>query len=580
MEQLSRERLEGLKADAAARIAEGIKSQMALVDKTDKLCGKGKHRLREYLADLQNGERHNVYEQLAGARFFELLARYTFKPSRVARLVILFESLPMPSSKGREYSECTACEMFQFASIYGFYKENGVRLVTEALLFVPRKYGKTTLCAVLALEDVLFGDCDAEAYISSNQFQQSQICFKAISKMLRMLDAGHGHFKFRRDTIDVSLPKRESLIRCLPYSPDKLDGLKASIGIYDELAQADSFDQKNVIASSMGTRAAPLLVDITTASAKTETPFVEELEAFKKILRGEAKGDNVFAHIFQPDLGDDESKESTWRKVHPHYDVTLNPRFYPEQWEAAQRGYDNMVEFRTKLLNTFVYGEQKSWYDARVIHALMQPFTLEELRAKVGTLYGVAAVDLSVSGDLSAVTYMIYDEVGLHFYSKTKYYLPEQSVKGSNAQLYREWADKGYLTLMEGSAIDPVKIAEDIVKDGDYMVICKVGYDPYKSKDLCNTLIAYGAEKALLAVRQSISHFTAPVGKMGLLIDRAAITFDENPITAWCFQNAILMEDTNGNVKPMKRNNDSPMKIDGAITNLMALIALGECGIG
>ena len=59
MEQLSRERLEGLKADAAARIAEGIKSQMALVDKTDKLCGKGKHRLREYLADLQNGERHN-----------------------------------------------------------------------------------------------------------------------------------------------------------------------------------------------------------------------------------------------------------------------------------------------------------------------------------------------------------------------------------------------------------------------------------------------------------------------------------------------------------------------------------------
>jgi phage terminase large subunit-like protein len=164
--------------------------------------------------------------------------------------------------------------MFQFASIYGFYKANGVRLVTEALLFVPRKYGKTTLCAVLALEDVLFGDCDAEAYISSNQFQQSQICFKAISKMLRMLDAGHGHFKFRRDTIDVSLPKRESLIRCLPYSPDKLDGLKASIGIYDELAQADSFDQKNVIASSMGTRAAPLLVDITTASAKTEIPIL------------------------------------------------------------------------------------------------------------------------------------------------------------------------------------------------------------------------------------------------------------------------------------------------------------------
>lgn len=580
MEQLSRDRLDELKCDAAARIAVGIKSQMELVDRTDKLCGGGRHRLREYLADLQNGERHNVYEQLAGARFFELLGRYRYRPSRVARLVVLFESLPMPSSRGREFSVCTACELFQFASIYGFFKDDGTRLVTEALLFVPRKYGKTTLCAVLALEDVLFGDADAEAYISSNQYQQSQICFKAISKMLRMLDGGHGHFKFRRDTIDVSLPGREALIRCLPYSPDKLDGLKASIGIYDELAQADSFDQKNVIASSMGTRGAPLLVDITTASAKTETPFVEELEAFKRILRGEAMGDNVFAHIFQPDVGDDEGKESTWRKVHPHYDVTLNARFYPEQWEAAQRGYDNMKEFRTKLLNTFVYGEEKSWYEARVIHGLMRPFTLKELSERVGTLYGVAAVDLSVSGDLSAVTYMIYDEVGLHFYSKTDYYLPEQSVKGSNAQLYREWADKGFLTLMEGSAIDPAKIAEEVVKAGDDMVICKVGYDPYKSKDFVNTLMAYGAGGALLAVRQTMSHFTAAVGKMGLLIDRGAITFDENPITAWCFQNAVLAEDANGNVKPMKRNKDSPMKIDGGITNLMGLIALGECGVG
>ena len=83
-----------------------------------------------------------------------------------------------------------------------------------------------------------------------------------------------------------------------------------------------------------------------------------------------------------------------------------------------------------------------------------------------------------------------------------------------------------------------------------------------------------------MAVKQPISNFTAPVGKMGLLIDRKAITFDANPITAWCFQNAYLMEDTNGNCKPMKKDKNSPMKIDGCITNLMALIAIAECGVG
>jgi phage terminase large subunit-like protein len=133
---------------------------------------------------------------------------------------------------------------------------------------------------------------------------------------------------------------------------------------------------------------------------------------------------------------------------------------------------------------------------------------------------------------------------------------------------------------LDGSAIDPTKIADDVNRANEDMVIMKIGYDAYKSKDFCNTLIAYGAESVLMAVKQPISNFTAPVGKMGLLIDRKAITFDANPITAWCFQNAYLMEDTNGNCKPMKKDKNSPMKIDGCITNLMALIAIAECGVG
>lgn len=577
IEILTPDRVADLKRSAAERIRAGLASTaMQKVDKVDERIGG--HRLRDYLKDLTRGDKHNVYEQLEGARFFELMERYLFKPSKVARVVVLFESLPMPSSNGRNYTKCSACQVFEFARIYGFYHaDSGLRLTTDVLLFVPRKYGKTTMCAVLALVDVLFGDCDAEAYISSNQYQQSQICFKSISKMLRMLDR-NGHFHFTRDTIDIHLPKRESLIRCLPYSPDKLDGLKASVAITDEFAQADSADQKNVIASSMGTRSEPLVIDITTASAKTESPFVEELEAFKRILRGEAQGDNVFAHIFEPDLGDDPFDEATWYKVHPHLGVTVNIDFYRRQADAAKRGYDNMREFLTKLLNMFVYGEEKSWYDAKVIIELSSPFTLQSLGEKIGRPYGVAAVDLSVSGDLSAVTYFIYDTTGLHFYSKTHYYLPENSLS-ANQQLYTDWVEKGYLTLMRGSVIDPVKIAEDVIKANDEMVILKIGFDPYKSKDFVNTITAYGGEKALSPVRQVISNFTSSVGTMAKLIDRQGITFDANPITPWCFQNAILAEDANGNCKPMKRNNDSPQKIDGCITNLMGLILLAELGI-
>ena len=581
IEQLTPDRVETMKTIAADRVAAGLANHAAVsvIDHLDKKCGG--QRLRQYVEGLTDGTRHNLYEQLAGAVFFERLERYTFKPIEVAKVVKLFEALPMPSSRGRRTTKCSPCQLFEFANIFGFYK-GGLRLVTDVLLFVPRKYGKTTMCAVLALYDALLGDCDAEAYISSNNYQQSQICFKSIAKLARMLDSGAGHFRIVRDTIEVHLPGRESLIRSLPHSPDKLDGLKASMGIYDELAQADSFDQKNVIKSSMGTRSQPLIIDITTASAKTDAPFVEELESYKRMLRGEQKGgERVFAHIFEPDLGDDEGDEATWWKVHPHLGVTVNLQFYRDMWGYAQTGYDNLKEFRTKQLNKFVQGEEKAWYDPKAFPPLQRPFTWSALRETYGKQYGVCAVDLSVHGDLSAATYMSYDAQQRLFYSKTQYFLPEGSVLGAkNQQLYEDWVAHGWLTLLPGNAIDPAKIADYVADENHDVVLRRIGYDPYKSKDFVNAMNGYGAGKVLSPVRQTISNFTAAVGKMELLIDRRAIVFDGNPITPWCFCNAILAEDSNGNCKPMKRCEGSPLKIDGAITNLMCLILFAELGIG
>ena len=589
IEFLTPERQAELKAKAADAIRDGLSDHglMTIVDKVDKKCG-GK-RLRRYLESLTDSAGHNVYEQLAGARFFGLMRRYTFRVGQVVARLKLKEILPQPTGKGRVYIKCTPCQLFQLASIYGFYKKDGHRLVTRVLMEVPRKYGKSTDAAFYAFDDSLRGDYDAQAYISSNNFNQSRICFKMVSDIAKLFDVGPvRHFKIRRDTIDIEFkptknsPGRSSLIRCLPYSPDKLDGLKASVAIYDEIAQADSFDQKNVIASSMGTRAEPLIIDITTASSKIDTPYVEQLEAYKRILRGEAEGDNIFAHIFEPDLEDDEGSEATWRKVHPHYGITVNPEFYREQWEEAQRGFDNLKEFRTKLLNKFVFGEQKSWYDADVIYKLSRPFDWHSLNAMYGQVYGVAAVDLSVTGDMTAVTYMGYVAKTGVFYSKTKYYMPEASaVDHRNAQLYRDWADKGYLTFLPGGAIDPAKIADLIMEENNEhgIALRRIGYDPYKSADLVNRLKAYigrNADKVLSAIKQPISNFTASVLKMGMLTDKEAIVFEENPITPWCFSNAVLAEDNNGNCKPMKRSTDSPLKIDGAITNLMCLNLMTE----
>lgn len=577
IEQITVERSDELKAAAVVRLREGLASPlMEHVDATDKKIGG--HRLRSYLQAIADApHEHNLYEVLAAARFFRLLGKYDYKPGKVSRFVRFFEALPLPGDKGRQYYPCSPVQVFQWANIYGFYTEPGKRLTREVLLFVPRKYGKTTMCGAIALFDAICGDYDAEAYISANSFDQAQICYRGISKITKLLDSGSGDFRSTRDTIECRIPGRESSIRCLANSPERLDGLKASVSISDELSQADSFALKNVITTSMGTRANPLVVDITTASAKTESPFVDELGAYQRILREETEDDAVFAHLFMPDLGDDESDPTVWKKVNPHIGVTVKEDFYAAEYKKALRSYDNMVDFRTKLLNVFVYGDQQSWITADEIYPLMQDWKFIIPQPNEYADEGVCAFDLSIKDDFSAVSYMVYRAEVQKFFSKTVYYFPEgQLERHPNSALYAKWAEEGWLTLLPGNTINYARIADDIISMADHFVICRIGYDPYKDAELINILKAAGAERILKPVGQTRGNFTSATGQMEMMVDNDGIVFDMNPITPWCFGNAVIDEDNNGNRKPVKRAATSSGKIDGVITNCMCVKLFAE----
>ena len=51
------------------------------------------------------------------------------------------------------------------------------RLVREAILFVPRKFSKTTSTASLAVNEFLFGVMNAQAYTAANSYKHAKICF-------------------------------------------------------------------------------------------------------------------------------------------------------------------------------------------------------------------------------------------------------------------------------------------------------------------------------------------------------------------------------------------------------------------
>lgn len=512
-------------------------------------------------------DNHNLFELLALKRFFRFMEKYEFRPSAVKAVLVVIETLKFPTSKGLQPLKLSPVQVFLIANIYGFYKPNGKRVVRNALLFVPRKFGKTTIVAGIAIYELLFGDADGQVYACANSYQQAKICFDNIRNCLKVLDRTGNRFRVNREVIYNDMKGRSSFARCLASDPSTLDGLNASCYILDEFSQAKSAELRNVMSTSTGVRDNPLELIITTASDVLEGPCMSTLEAYQKILMEDAEDDSVFALIFTPDVDDKEGDPRVWHKVQPHIGVTIQEDYYAGKYAEAQQTAENMLAFRTKLLNIFAVNESKGWIKSDEIRELFKPFDIDALQDTTPP-YCMVSFDLSVWDDFSCVAYEIYRPESNSFHFHIDYYIPDETVnKHQYADLYRSWIDKGYLKTLLGATINYELIIQDIIKRNGKVLIAAIGYDPYHSKTAVNMLQAYGAGNVLKPVKQTYGAFTGSVETLELLVKNKNCTFTPNEITAWCFGNCEMDEDKNGNRKPIKMKQAN--KIDGAITCLM-----------
>ena len=518
---------------------------------------------------------HNLYELLAVQRFFQVMSRHVWKQKRVQRFFKFYEALKFSGQHGRQRYRLTPVQCFQFGSIFGFATDDGMRLIRTAYLFVPRKYSKTTSAASLAVYDLLLGDSNSQAYVGANSYKQAKICFDEIRAIVRGIDPGERHFRVNREIITFKDKGRDSLAACLTANAKTLDGLNASMVIMDEYAQArntagrNGADLKNVLTSSMGARREPLTVIITTASEVIDGPFAHELDFVKKVLEGEVEDDTMFASLFMPDVDDREDDPHTWSKVQPHMGVTVQPDFYENMYAAARRSPEDMLAFRTKLLNIFTINEAKTWFSFEKATQLCSGFDIDSVQ---GSPQCAVAFDLSVRDDFSAVSYTLYSTSNKRFYSYTDYYFPDGALDGHpNEQLYRRWHQDGYLHLCSGDKIDVRQIADDIMRRSKFLKIIRVGYDSWKSQDLVNLLTAFGARDQLQPYSQTYGSFNLPVESFEMLAydDPPKIVMSANPINVFCLTNCVIDEDNLENKKPVKSS--QYRKIDGTITMLMTI---------
>ena len=525
-------------------------------------------RLDAYVREVaSNPDGHNLYEQLAVARFFRMCDKYGINATEVWQFADFYESLYFPGKAGQQRYELTPVQYFQFASIFAFWVGDK-RVVREVVLYVPRKFSKTTSTASLAIYDLLYGDANAESYTGANSSDQAKKCFDVIRNCVRKLDPKERRYAINEQTVKSKRKDRTAFAQCLTANARTKDGLNASTVIMDEFSQARSSELLTVLTTSMGVRDNPLTAIITTASDVFDGPFYEMLQGYKSVLLGEYEDDSVFAHIFEPDLDDAEDDESTWLKVHPHLGITVSLEFYRQEYKNAVRnGSEAMLAFRTKLLNLYAENEQRSWISSTLARHISKPMAIDGIKGRPDAM---VAIDLSESDDFSALTMGMYDAAQKNFYFHTAYFFPAGALPGHpNEKLYRTWAERGFLILTDGDVIDYRRIVEYVLWLNQFVRILGIGYDAWRSQEVINMLAASGAGNVIKGIRQTYGTFTAPVESFEHGAKTGHIFINDNPINAYCFGNAVLDSDRLENCKPVKRK--QTQKIDGVITTLMCM---------
>lgn len=465
--------------------------------------------------------------------------------------------------------------------LFGWKKRSdGTRKHRQLFLFVPRKNGKSTLCAGIALY-LLHADGEKGAHIVSAAADAKQASI--IFDTARDMNTGDPLLSSRAQSYRQSLVIYDtgSNYKVLSSVAGTKHGENLHGVLFDELHTQEDRDLYDVLKTSTASRDRSLECYITTAGYDRDSICYEVYEYAKRCLTGEVEDPSMLAAIFEADPKEDEKKygplwwahEEVWRKANPNYGISINKEYFERQIIAAKQSLSFLATFLRLHLNVWTEADvgaipMEEWRECGNL-----PISKDELAGSKCWL----GIDLSSKDDLTALALLFYVngiwKVLMHFWC------PEETIKkltsrGRND--YRTWAERGYLTVVPGKNID-TEIIRNLIRDviSKMYQIEEICFDPWQAHALANKL-AKEDGMVTVGVRQGYQTLSEPTKEFLAIVADRKIAHGNNPILSWNASNLATESDPAGNLKPSKKR--SKLKIDGcsAIITALARALLAE----
>jgi phage terminase large subunit-like protein len=137
---------------------------------------------------------------------------------------------------------------------------------------------------------------------------------------------------------------------------------------------------------------------------------------------------------------------------------------------------------------------------------------------------------------------------------------------------YQQFIDEGSLIVLECSVLDMMDVYDDLdkfIQDCQYDVRC-FGFDPYNAKEFVTRWQVENGEFGIEKVIQGVKTESVPLGELKTLSGERILIFEQE-LMSFAMGNAIILEDTDGNRKLLKKRYDQ--KIDSVAALMDAWIA-------
>lgn len=357
-----------------------------------------------------------------------------------------------------------------------------------------------------------------------------------------------------------------SLLEIRPMSIDKLQGLNSRINTVDEWLSGDvREDVIGALEQGASKNDDYLIVAIssegTVRNGSGDTIKMELMD----ILKGEYINPHVSIWWYKVDSIEEVGEPDMWVKANPNLGKTVSYETYQLDVERAEKAPATRNDILAKRFGLPMEG---------YTYYFSYEETLPHRKRDYWTMPCSLGADLSQGDDFCSFVFMFPLTNGC-FGIKTRNYISSltlMKLPSAMRSKYDQFINEGSLIVLDGTVLDMMQVYEDLdnyIAESNYDVRC-FGFDPYNAREFVERWERENGPFGIEKVIQGAKTESVPLGELKKLSEERMLIFDEDLMT-FAMGNCIVMEDTNGNRKLLKKRYDA--KIDPVAAMMDAFVA-------